>query len=83
MKIEVYIPEYELELIGKCLDLKAKRKLSSTVVELLRGTNQITREEIIKLIEQHIVERGTENKNTANDIDIVDSINSVLGSAIK
>ena len=46
MKIEVYIPEYEVELIVRCLDLKAKRKLSSTVVELLKGTQQITREEI-------------------------------------
>lgn len=77
MKIEVYIPDYEEEVIAKVLDLKAKRKFSQEVVSLLKGSKCITEDRVIELIRQY---RGvTQDKQTTNELDILDSIKSVMG----
>ncbi|MBE6070082.1 MAG: hypothetical protein E7211_20690 [Clostridium lundense] len=77
MKIEIYIPDHEKEVINKALELKAKRRFSQEVVNLLKGNKGITKEEVIELIRQYSSDNT--NKNTANESDILSSISSVLG----
>lgn len=75
MKIEVYIPDHEINIIGKVLELKEKRKLSSYVVELLKKEEEgLTEEKVIELINQYA---GT--KKTSNIGELEDSIQSVFG----
>lgn len=75
MKIEVYIPDHEVSVIGKVLELKERRKLSSYIVELLKkGEEGITEEKVIELIKKY-----SGNKNTASTGGLEESIQSVLG----
>lgn len=53
MRIEVYIPDYELDVIVKVLELKETRKLSPYIVELLKNEPKLTEERVIELIETH------------------------------
>ena len=75
MKIEVYIPDHEIGVIGKVLELKEKRKLSSYVVELLKKEEEeLTEEKVIELIKKY-----AETKNTSTKGGLESSIQSVLG----
>lgn len=52
MRIEVYIPDYELDVIVKVLELKETRKLSPYIVELIKNEGkELTEERVIELIE--------------------------------
>ena len=76
MKIEVYIPDHEIIVIHKILELKEKRKLSSYVVELLKKEEEVlTEEKVIELIKKY-----AETKNTSTNGGLESSIQSVLGS---
>lgn len=77
MKVEIYIPDHEEEVKKKILDLKAKRRLSQEVVNLLKGSNGVTEERVIDLIKQYA--GSTKCKQEDNDLDILDSIKSVMG----
>jgi len=81
MKVEIYIPDYETEVIKKVLELKAKRKLSNEVVSLMKGECSLTEEKVIELIRKYAGE-NKENKviESLADEDILGSINSVLGN---
>ncbi len=48
MKIEVYIPNYEIEVIQKVLELKEKRKLSGYIVDLLKKEEEGLTEQKIR-----------------------------------
>ena len=75
MKIEVYIPDHEIGVIGKVLELKDKRKLSSYVVELLKKEDEgLTEDKVIELIKKY-----AETKNTSTIGGLESSIQSVLG----
>ena len=75
MKIEVYIPDHEIIVIHKILELKEKRKLSSYVVELLKKEEEeLTEEKVIELIKKY-----AETKNTSTKGGLESSIQSVLG----
>lgn len=75
MKIEVYIPDHEVLVIKKILELKAKRKLSSYIVELLKKEEEgLTEEKVIELIKKY-----AETKNTSTIGGMDSSIKSVLG----
>lgn len=75
MKIEVYIPDYEIVVIQKILELKEKRKLSSYVVDLLKKEEEcLTEEKVIELIKKY-----AETKNTSTMGGLESSIQSVLG----
>lgn len=75
MKIEVYIPDHEIGVIGKVLELKDKRKLSSYVVELLKKEDEVlTEDKVIELIKKY-----AEIKNTSTTGGLEQSIQSVLG----
>lgn len=75
MKIEVYIPDHEVNVIGKILELKEKRKLSSYVVELLKKEEEgLTEEKVIELIKKY-----ADIKNTSTMGGLESSIQSVLG----
>ncbi len=80
MKIEIYVPDYELDVVMKIMDLKERRKLSGYVVELLRKECEmkITEERIIELIKQY----GGERKESRNEEDLKASIGSVLGGLL-
>ena len=76
MKIEVYIPDHEAKVIGKILELKEKRKLSSYVVELLKKEEEgLTEDKVIELIKKY-----ADIKNTTSEGGLESSIQSVLGS---
>ena len=76
MKIEVYIPDHEVNVIGKILELKEKRKLSSYVVELLKKEDEgLIEDKVIELIKKY-----AETKNTSTKGGLESSIQSVLGS---
>lgn len=75
MRVEIYVPEYEVEICAKILELKNTRKLSGYIVELLKKEEQIiTEEKVIELIKKY----SPEHKNTANKGGIEDSIQSIL-----
>ncbi len=75
MKIEVYIPNYEIEVIQKVLELKEKRKLSGYIVDLLKKEEEgLTEQKIIELIRKY----APEQKNTANKCGLESSIQSIL-----
>ena len=75
MKIEVYIPDHEIGVIGKVLELKDRRKLSSYVVELLKKEDEgLTEDKVIELIKKY-----AEIKNTSTTGGLEQSIQSVLG----
>ena len=75
MKIEVYIPDYEIEVIQKVLELKEKRKLSGYIVDLLKKEEEgLTEQKIIELIRKY----APEQKNTANKGGLEDSIQSIF-----
>lgn len=76
MKIEVYIPDHEIGVIGKVLELKEKRRLSSYVVDLLKKEDEgLTEDKVIALIKEY-----AETKNTSAMGGLESSIQSVLGS---
>lgn len=54
MRIEVYIPDYELDVIVKVLELKETRKLSSYIVDLIKNEpTRLTEERIIEIIQKY------------------------------
>ena len=60
-------------------ELKAKRRLSQEVVNLLKGcSTSISRDEVIALIKQYAY-TGNGSETVANNNDILNSISSVLG----
>ena len=81
MKIEVYVPDYEIDVINKILYLKSKRKLSQEVVNLLKGCSNLTEDRVIALIKQYACSSVRSNKSLQqnNDLAILDSIKSVMG----
>lgn len=81
MKIEIYIPDYETEVIKKVFALKAKRKLSNEVVSLMKGECSLTEDKVIELIRKYAGEsKGNKVIERLVDEDILGSINSVLGN---
>lgn len=75
MKIEIYIPDHEISVIAKVLELKDRRKLSSYVVELLKKEDEgLTEDKVIELIKKY-----AETKNTSTIGGLESSIQSVLG----
>ncbi|PHV72206.1 hypothetical protein CS063_01655 [Sporanaerobium hydrogeniformans] len=75
MRIEVYIPDREIEVIQKILELKENKKLSSYIVDLLkREEENITEEKVIELIKKYT----PEHKNTAMRGGLEDSVQSIL-----
>lgn len=74
MKIEVYIPDHEIQVVEKVLELKDKRKLSSHIVEILKREEEgLTEEKVIELIKKY-----AEIKNTTSIGGLEDSIQSIL-----
>lgn len=75
MKIEIYVPDYEISVIQKILELKEKRKLSRYVVDLLKKEDEgLTEDKVVELIKKY-----AETKNTSTMGGLESSIQSVLG----
>lgn len=75
MRVEVYIPDREIEVIQKVLELKQNKRLSGYIVDLLRKEEEsITEEKVIELIKKY----APEHKNTAMKGGLEDSIQSIL-----
>lgn len=80
MKVEIYIPDYEEDVIRKIFELKSKRKLSQEVVDLLKGSKSITKEEVIELIRSYSPTSKDSDIGISIESDLLSSINSVLGA---
>lgn len=75
MRVEVYIPDREIEVIQKVLELKENKRLSSYIVDLLKREEAgLTEEKVIELIKKH----AQEHKNTAMRGGLEDSIQSIF-----
>lgn len=76
MRIEVYVPDHEEEVLNKIRELKKKRRLSAHIVDLLRREDeQLTKEQIIELIKQY-----TPDKNTTVEGGMESSIQSIFNA---
>lgn len=74
MRVEVYIPDREIEVVKKVLELKNSKKLSGHIVELLKNEEiGLTEEKVIELIKRY-----ADIKNTAIKDGLEDSINSIF-----